>query len=195
MLKRLINHQVRTLDIAGIEFHAGPSQTNAKAACQAVLLTACQGLATTRYHRQWDGSAGDIAVFLKAIGRLLGRDFHCFTYLLVNELVGLVQQQQVNALNIDVDSVDLLLLHQANKFIDEKIRKSVKIPAEKTPYCLEEYGNVTSASIPLTMVSRCREQLSGPERHCLACGFGVGLAWASMEFYAGDVTISDMITY
>ena len=88
--------------------------------------------------------------------------------------------------NIDVETVDLLLLHQANKFIDEKIRKAIKIPPEKTPYCLEEYGNVTSASIPLTMVSRCREQLSGDDKHCIACGFGVGLAWASMEFYAGD---------
>lgn len=97
--------------------------------------------------------------------------------------------------NIDVETVDLLLLHQANKFIDEKIRKSVKIPPEKTPYCLEEYGNVTSASIPLTMVSRCRETLASEERHCLACGFGVGLAWASMEFYAGDVKISEVITY
>ena len=95
-----------------------------------------------------------------------------------------------------MESVDLLLLHQANKFIDEKIRKAVKIPAEKTPYCLEEYGNVTSASIPLTMVTRCGEQLSAAgERHCLACGFGVGLAWASMEFYAGDMTMVDVLDY
>ena len=101
----------------------------------------------------------------------------------------------IETFNIDVDTVDLLLLHQANKFIDEKIRKAVKIPAEKTPYCLEEYGNVTSASIPLTMVSRCREQLGGDEKHCLACGFGVGLAWASMEFYAGQVKFTDVITY
>ena len=44
-----------------------------------------------------------------------------------------------------------------------------------------------SPSIPLTMVTRCGEQLSAAgERHCLACGFGVGLAWASMEFYAGE---------
>ena len=101
----------------------------------------------------------------------------------------------IETFNIDVDTVDLLLLHQANKFIDEKIRKAVKIPAEKTPYCLEEYGNVTSASIPLTMVSRCSEQLGGDEKHCLACGFGVGLAWASMEFYAGQVKFTDVITY
>ena len=105
-------------------------------------------------------------------------------------------KELIATFNIDVDTVDLLLLHQANRFIDEKIRKAVKIPPEKTPYCLEEYGNVTSASIPLTMVTRCQEQLSSAElKHCLACGFGVGLAWASMEFYAGDLRISDLVIY
>jgi 3-oxoacyl-[acyl-carrier-protein] synthase-3 len=104
-------------------------------------------------------------------------------------------KELIATFNIDVETVDLLLLHQANKFIDEKIRKAIKIPAEKTPYCLEEYGNVTSASIPLTMVSRCHDQLSGDLKHCIACGFGVGLAWASMEFYAGDVKMTQVITY
>ena len=104
-------------------------------------------------------------------------------------------KELISTFNIDVETVDLLLLHQANKFIDEKIRKSIKMPPEKTPYCLEEYGNVTSASIPLTMVSRCREQLSGNDKHCIACGFGVGLAWASMDFYAGGIKVGDVIDY
>ena len=105
-------------------------------------------------------------------------------------------KELISTFNIDVDTVDLLLLHQANKFIDEKIRKAIKIPAEKTPYCLEDYGNVTSASIPLTMVTRCSEKLSAPaETHCVACGFGVGLAWASMEFHASDVKVSDLVIY
>jgi 3-oxoacyl-[acyl-carrier-protein] synthase-3 len=105
-------------------------------------------------------------------------------------------KELIATFNIDVETVDLLLLHQANRFIDEKIRKAIKIPPEKTPYCLEEYGNVTSASIPLTMVTRCQDKLSGDkEQHCLACGFGVGLAWASMEFYAGGLKMSDVITY
>ena len=104
-------------------------------------------------------------------------------------------KELIETFKIDVETVDLLLLHQANKFIDEKIRKAIKIPAEKTPYCLEEYGNVTSASIPLTMVSRCRERLSEGMNHCIACGFGVGLAWASMEFYAGDVKVTEVIDY
>ncbi len=104
-------------------------------------------------------------------------------------------KELISTFNIDVETVDLLFPHQANKFIDEKIRKAVKIPPEKTPYCLEEYGNVTSASIPLTMVSRCREQLAGEDKHCLACGFGVGLAWASMEFHAGGVKMSDVVSF
>ena len=104
-------------------------------------------------------------------------------------------KELIDLFHIQLEDIDYLFLHQANKFIDEKIRKAVKIPAEKTPYCLEEYGNVTSASIPLTMVTRCREQLSGNEKHCVACGFGVGLAWASMEFYAGQVKFSDVIIY
>ena len=104
-------------------------------------------------------------------------------------------KELIETFSIDVETVDLLLLHQANKFIDEKIRKAIKMPPEKTPYCLEEYGNVTSASIPLTMVTRCKDALSGDEKHCVACGFGVGLAWASMEFYAGGVEMVDVIDY
>ena len=104
-------------------------------------------------------------------------------------------KELIETFSIDVDTVDLLLLHQANKFIDEKIRKSVKMPAEKTPYCLEEYGNVTSASIPLTMVTRCGDRLANEETHCLACGFGVGLAWASMEFRTNGVRVSELVTY
>ncbi len=102
-------------------------------------------------------------------------------------------RELVATFNIDIDSIDFLYLHQANKFIDEKIRKSLKVPAEKVPYCIEDFGNVTSASIPLTMVSRTSEAFSGPPRHCIACGFGVGLAWASMEFTVGNVTISPIV--
>lgn len=91
-------------------------------------------------------------------------------------------KELIGKFSIDTETVDLLFLHQANLFIDEKIRKSVKIPPEKTPYCIDDFGNVTSASIPLTMVTRASDALAASEKHCIACGFGVGLAWASMEF-------------
>lgn len=58
----------------------------------------------------------------------------------------------VEHFEIDTDKVDYLFLHQANKFIDDRIRKKLKMPEEKVPFCLQDYGNTNSASIPLAMV-------------------------------------------
>lgn len=99
----------------------------------------------------------------------------------------------ISEFDVDTDNVDYLLLHQANKFIDEKIRKSLKFPPEKVPYCLEDFGNVTSASIPLTMVSRLSSPLYNSHCHFLACGFGVGLAWATMQFETNQVIVSHLM--
>ena len=104
-------------------------------------------------------------------------------------------KELVATFDIDLDSIDYLFLHQANLFIDEKIRKSLKVPAEKVPYCIRDFGNVTSASIPLTMVTRTAAALAESSKHCIACGFGVGLAWASMEFWAGDLRGMQLVEF
>lgn len=94
---------------------------------------------------------------------------------------------------IDLGSVDWLLLHQANKFINEKIRRSLKLTPEKTPYCMRDFGNVTNASIPLVMVTQLADALRSRSNHCLACGFGVGLAWGVAEFVAERVCVSELV--
>lgn len=104
-------------------------------------------------------------------------------------------REMINEFSIDIEKIDYLLLHQANKFIDEKIRKSIKFPPEKVPYCLEDFGNVTSASIPLTMVTRCADALKNKNCRFLACGFGVGLAWATMQFATDGIVVSNLIEY
>lgn len=104
-------------------------------------------------------------------------------------------RELISTFRISIEEIDLLLLHQANLFIDEKIRKSINFPVEKVPYCIEEFGNVTSASIPLTMVTQCSSELANRVNHCIACGFGVGLEWASMEFWAGILICPDILYY
>ena len=104
-------------------------------------------------------------------------------------------KELVEVFEVDLEKIDFLFLHQANKFIDEKIRKSLKVPAEKVPYCITDYGNVTSASIPLTMVTQCQEALSTKPNHCIACGFGVGLAWSTMEFDVEKIVVSKLVEY
>lgn len=101
----------------------------------------------------------------------------------------------VEHFEIDIEQVDYLFLHQANKYIDDRIRKKLKMPEEKVPYCLQDYGNVNSASIPLTMtVCKAKELINGTYE-CLACGFGVGLAWASMHYWVEDLKAVVMVEY
>lgn len=50
---------------------------------------------------------------------------------------------------IDKDSdIDHFLIHQANKMIVDRVVKKLKLPVEKVPYNLEEYGNLGGTSIP-----------------------------------------------
>ena len=91
------------------------------------------------------------------------------------------------------DELDYLLLHQANKLMLQKIAKKVGVSFDRVPLSLDEYGNTSSASIPLTMVVRLREQLeSGNELKMVACGFGVGLSWATVSLALSNLVVSPL---
>jgi 3-oxoacyl-[acyl-carrier-protein] synthase-3 len=96
-------------------------------------------------------------------------------------------------LSIDSESIDFLLLHQANHYIDEKIRKKLKFPEEKTPYCLENYGNTSSGTIPMTMVTKISEQLRTRRNKLIMCGFGAGLSWASVYVETNSIVVLPLI--
>ncbi|GAB4134543.1 MAG: ketoacyl-ACP synthase III [Bacteroidia bacterium] len=80
-------------------------------------------------------------------------------------------------LSIGEKDVDYFVMHQANKLMNETIRKKLKFPEEKTPYTLEQFGNTSSASIPLTIAAACKE--NNLHRKWLLAAFGVGLSWGS----------------
>lgn len=96
---------------------------------------------------------------------------------------------------IDTERIDYLFLHQANRYIDERIRKKMGLPASKVPYCLQDYGNTNSASIPLAMVVCKSKELMQGAYECLGCGFGVGLAWGSIHYYIHNLRACRLITF
>ena len=102
-------------------------------------------------------------------------------------------KELIQVFDINLDEIDFLLLHQANKYIDDRIRKSLKFSEEKTPYCLSDFGNVSGASIPLTMVTKIAKPLAEKHNHCLACGFGVGLSLGSACFSTDHIVVPDLI--
>lgn len=78
-----------------------------------------------------------------------------------------------------IESIDYFVLHQANRMINETIRKKLQLAPERFPSTLYEFGNTSSASIPLTMTVRLREALSSGPATVLMSGFGIGLSWGS----------------
>lgn len=94
---------------------------------------------------------------------------------------------------IDKENIDLFTFHQANLMMNEMIRKKLKLPEEKVPYCMDEFGNTSCASIPLALVTREREKLQNENLKHIACGFGVGLSWGSVFFETDKITVPDLI--
>lgn len=92
-----------------------------------------------------------------------------------------------------VEEIDYYLLHQANLMMDEQIRRKCKIKEEQCPYSLQDFGNNSSGSIPLTMVTCLRDALQKEEKEILACGFGVGLSWATLQMRTQCPVVSELI--
>jgi 3-oxoacyl-[acyl-carrier-protein] synthase-3 len=76
-----------------------------------------------------------------------------------------------------VDDIDLAVFHQANLLMNETVRKKLHLDIEKTAYTLYEYGNTSSASIPVTLAAKSSDFPS--KQNVLLNGFGVGLSWGS----------------
>lgn len=94
--------------------------------------------------------------------------------------------------NIDISSVDYFIFHQANKFMNELIRKKLKIPLSKHPYSIEKFGNTSSATIPMT-ISVLNASISGSS--VILCGFGVGLSIGILHTVLPDNFINYLIEY
>lgn len=99
----------------------------------------------------------------------------------------------VDFFKINKDCVDYFLFHQANLFMNEKIRKKLKLPEEKVPYSLHNYGNTSSATIPLTMVTELNMKLPYEHLRHIACAFGVGLSWGSVYFETNNIKCPNLI--
>lgn len=81
--------------------------------------------------------------------------------------------------DLDLAGIDYLLLHQANKYMDDKIGKKLKVDAEKIPYSLQQYGNTSSTTIPLTVVVGIGPEVAEKSATAVMLGFGSGLSWGA----------------
>jgi len=78
-----------------------------------------------------------------------------------------------------IESIDLFVLHQANQYMLDHLRKKMKIPAEKFSVRMKSCGNTVSSTIPIAL---CEEREAGrlqSGQKVMVVGFGVGYSWAA----------------
>lgn len=92
----------------------------------------------------------------------------------------------------EIQSMDYYVFHQANAFINNHIAKKLKLDLGKIPWTIQKYGNTSSVSVPLTIVSELRDKLKG-EKRIMMNAFGVGMAWATAIISLVDCKISEIV--
>jgi 3-oxoacyl-[acyl-carrier-protein] synthase-3 len=98
----------------------------------------------------------------------------------------------LTAANATADQMDYIVFHQANNFINSYIAKKMKLNTDKIPHTIEKFGNTSSVSVPLTIVSELKGKLDG-NKTLLMSAFGVGMTWASGIVPFIDCHISDIV--
>lgn len=93
---------------------------------------------------------------------------------------------------VTVGDIDYFCFHQANNFINSYIAKKMKLDLERIPHTIEKYGNTSSVSVPLTIVSELKGKLDGRKRLMMSA-FGVGMTWATGIVPFVDTKISDIV--
>lgn len=88
---------------------------------------------------------------------------------------------------------DYFIFHQANMKMNNMIVKKLKLPIERVPSSMYNFGNTSSASIPLTIVTQLKGKFEDKLTKFLCCGFGVGLSWGTVRFETENIVISDLV--
>lgn len=106
--------------------------------------------------------------------RMNGPDVFSFTLGAVKPALLRLADQE----GIAWDEVRHVLLHQASRFLLEKLRSQLGLTEDRCPIDLVDTGNTANASLPILLDRmRCRAAFQ-PGDHLFLAGFGVGLSWA-----------------
>ena len=105
-----------------------------------------------------------------------GMDVFNFT---INEVPDLIKEQMERS-GVTEQDVDLMVLHQANKFVLKNVAMATGFSMKKVPISMDRYGNTSSTSIPLTLCDYYMSNPTAGKKKVLMSGFGVGLSWGTL---------------
>jgi len=80
---------------------------------------------------------------------------------------------------MSMDDIDLMIPHQANIRILNKVVERLEVPEEKVVLNVMRYGNTSAATIPIALDETNRAEMLQPGDTVLFCTFGGGFTWGA----------------
>ena len=84
------------------------------------------------------------------------------------------------------DDVDLVVPHQANLRIIEAVAKYAGIPMDRVMVTVHKFGNMSAATVPVSLVEALNDGRIKPGALVLMPGFGAGLTFGALLLRWGD---------
>ena len=142
-----------------------PAVTHSDGAKGQVL--ACE----SRQQKNWQDKENEKQTYVSMDGQAVFK----FAVKKVPEVIGELLQKA----DLTEKDIDLFVLHQANLRIIESVAKRMKTDLAKFPVNIEEYGNTSSASIPILLDELNKTGRFHKGQKIVLCGFGAGLTWGA----------------
>ena len=157
----------------------------------AVLQPVKEGFGFLSFDLGTDGSGGKLLsqpaggskcpASLETVGKNLhtlqmeGREVYKFAV----KIMGDVSVKVLEKAGLTKDTVDLFIPHQANTRIVDAAVKRLGISPDKVVVNLDKYGNMSAASIPVTLDEAIKEGRINEGDIIVMVGFGAGLTWGA----------------
>jgi 3-oxoacyl-[acyl-carrier-protein] synthase-3 len=81
--------------------------------------------------------------------------------------------------NHELSNLNPVVFHQANLFMNKHLINKLKIEDSKVLSNVSLFGNTSSVSIPLAIITEYKRSTRNSREMGLLCGFGVGMSWAN----------------
>lgn len=119
---------------------------------------------------------------------MLGEDvLSLFMRVMPKDIKGLIDYS-----GTDKEAIDCFVIHEGSKYLSSFIKKKLKLPDEKTPSIMAKFGNTSSVSIPLNIISELSGRMND-EKKLLMTALGVGMNWATAIVNTVNCNISDIV--
>jgi len=96
--------------------------------------------------------------------------------------------ETISYANITEDMIDWYLFHQPNRFLLRKLVQKLNVAQNKVfMNIVENYGNTSGSSIPLTAVHNLKDVLKDNVYKCCLSAFGSGLSYGALIIDIGEL--------